>query len=103
MTQTAAKKQPKSQSKPQRKTGEVVQFKRPEPTFAAAERTRKANPIKDLAQRDAKAHELARLYQDHQNNRTDPFAYGRAHNMVMQGIFDEQDFKEANPAFCPSL
>lgn len=34
------------------------------------------------------------------HNRSDPFAYGRAHNLVMNDILSEADF---NDKFCPSV
>jgi hypothetical protein len=67
------------------------------------ERSRKAVLIKDIATRTKVAETLASLFANHPNNKSDPFAYGRAHAAVMNGIYDQRDFEDAVPKFCPSL
>lgn len=52
----------------------------------------------EYEKKKAEADKCATIAAKH--NRSDPFAYGRAHNLVMNGILSDEDF---NDKFCPSV
>lgn len=57
-------------------------------------KSRVAAPPKDMQRRREMAESVARRYAG--LNRSDPFAYARAHSRVMNGLFDDHDMASGN-------